>query len=125
MDDPEKKTQPDSVLVEIRVIAQEKKSALVEYQDRAGMWRRCSIPAAKIVDGYTSEDILARGIPYGLQWEDLQVEPITPEKVANTLRAHGIWTAADIQNNSAALRAAIQQIHGPLLAVIYQFINRK
>jgi len=123
--DGKKTVPPDHVMISVRVIQQEKKNSLVEYEDDTEMLRRVSIPTAKISEGYASEATLAKGIPYGLQWEDMEIKPVTHNQVANILRAHGIWTAADAQSNPADLRAAIQQIHGPLLSVIYQFINRK
>lgn len=108
----------------VRVVGQREGSALVEWIDEAGMYRRAYVPPGKIKDGTIAAKDLKKGIPYGLPWEDWIKIEATPERIANELRRMGMWTWQDINNAviSAANRAFDQ---GAFLRRVDQEVNRK
>ena len=83
----------------VRLVAHKDDSALVEWIDD-GMYCRVYVPLAKLRDGTVAEKDLAKGIPYGLPWEDWIEVAVTPEHIANELRRRGVWCWPDITNSA-------------------------
>ena len=100
---PKKAASPEPRLP-VRLVAHKDGSALVEWIDEAGMYRRVYVPLEKLDKGTVVSKDLAKGIPYGLPWEDYIEVTATPEHIANELRRMGVWCWQDI--NNAALEAA-------------------
>jgi len=102
MDKDEKQEQaeerPKDVRLPVRLVAHKDGSALVEWLDEAGNYRRAYVPLSKVKDGEVSARDLGKGIPYGLPWEDFIEVTATPEFIANELRRHGCWTQADLNH---------------------------
>ena len=84
----------------VRLVAHKDESVLVEWLDQDGMYCRVYVPLAKLKEGTVSEKDLARGIPYGLAWEDWIEVTVTPEHIANELRRQGVWCWPDITNSA-------------------------
>lgn len=81
----------------VKVVKQHGKSALVE-------WHRAYVPVERVIDDTCDDETLERGIPHGIPWEELiDVGSITPEAIACELRAHGLWTRADLNQRDRAL----------------------
>ena len=97
------KARPPDPRLPVRLVGQKDGSALVEWLDEAGLYRRAYVPADKVKDNTVASKELAKGIPYGLPWEEWIEVTATPEHIANELRRHGVWCWADL--NHAALTA--------------------
>jgi hypothetical protein len=95
------------------------RAALVEYEGR-----RAWVPVAEA----GNPEAMARGIPYGVDWERVIAQAggmqATPQALAGELRARGIWTAEDLQRNLSAARGAIQAVYGLDLATLVQAAKR-
>ena len=98
------KAKPPDPRLPVRLIGQKDGSALVEWTDEEGQYRRAYVPGSKVQDGTVAGKELAKGIPYGLPWEDWIEVTATPQHIANELRRQGVWCWEDI--NNAALDAA-------------------
>jgi len=107
----EKKKERKPKRIAVRVVAQEGKSALVEWEAEGDLCR-AYVPAAKIEGGQCDEDTLAAGIRYGVPWEDVIDAALSRESVGKQLRRHGIWTRADIEKNMQGAQRAINQATG-------------
>ena len=99
----EQERKPPDPRLPVRLVAHKDGSALVEWIDE-GMYRRVYVPLAKVDQGTVAGKDLAKGIPYGLPWEDWIEVTATPENIANELRRQGVWCWQDI--NNAAIEAA-------------------
>ena len=117
----EQERKPPDPRLPVRLVAHKDGSALVEWIDD-GMYRRVYVPLAKVDQGTVAGKDLAKGIPYGLPWEDWIEVTATPENIANELRRMSIWCWADINNaaieavnkafdKGAFLRLANQEAH--------------
>ena len=100
---PAKKPAPDP-MIPVRVVARKGESALVEWIDGDGLYRRAYVPAGKVQEGAAPSKVLDQAIPYGLPWEQWIEVTATPEGIANELRRQGMWRWEDF--NKAALSAA-------------------
>lgn len=88
----------------VRLIEHKGESALVEWLDEDGLYRRVYVPKARLDAGTVATADLGKGIPYGLPWEEWIEVTATPEHIANELRRQGVWEWRDM--NNAALGAA-------------------
>ncbi len=105
--------------IEVRVVAQEGESALVEWAEEGDL-RRAYVPVGKIEGGRCSMDDLNAGIPYGVPWEDLiDVSGLTREAVGREMRRKGFWTSADINENMRTVQRAINAATGLTAASLY------
>jgi len=95
----------------VKVIAEMGKSAIVEYYD--GATRRCIVPSEAVRGGAVMNSDLAAGIPYGVAWQI-----VTTEAVADELRRVGIWTGMDLAERPQVAAAAIQRVIGITLAAL-------
>ena len=103
-------------LVEIKMIRLAGKTALVEWNTKAGL-QRATIPAASLLpDSRADADTLEAGIPYDLPWEEIVSLEATPEAFAAALRANGIWTKKDLEGNVRAVMGVLQSVYGLDLA---------
>jgi hypothetical protein len=94
------------------------KSALVEHGGQ-----RAIVPASEA----GNPEALARGVPYGLPWEEVIASVglnATPQSLAGELRKRGIWTADDLRRNVNAALGAIQAVYGLDLAALIGAANR-
>lgn len=94
--------------MQINILEQQNKAALVEWQDVLGL-HRAIVPADKIKDSQIDIVDLERGIPYGVPWETLTQVTVTPHVIARLLRQRGIWTEQDLQRNLPNVRAAFNE----------------
>ena len=85
--------------VPIRLVGHKGESALVEWLDAEGGYRRVYVPLAKVKQGTVASKDLDRGVPYGLPWEDFIEIEATPASIANELRRMGAWHREDLTNN--------------------------
>ena len=109
-DKEKKKQERKPKTVAVRVVGQKGKSALVEWEAEGDLCR-AYVPASEVEGDRCGEDVLARGVPYGVPWEDL-VGPVAPEAVGKQLRRRGIWTRADIEKDIQGVRRAINEATG-------------
>ena len=94
----------------ITVVNRQGASVLVEWQD-SGNLRRATMPAGSVVDNAVDDTELGYAVAYGLPWESMLTFRVTPERVADALRRHGIWTASDLQRSPNAALAALQEVY--------------
>lgn len=98
--------------MEFQLITRRGAAALVEWHDALGV-HRSTIPAILLPSVGTDlpYDVLMTGIPYGVAWEALDLGPSVPARIAQELRARGIWTRDDLQRNIAQARAAVAAVY--------------
>lgn len=104
-------------MIPIRVIEHRGAAALVEWQTGDGA-QRAYVPVTEITENAISEQVALQGITYGMPWELLPLGVAGPELVAAELRRRGIWTAADVRQNVAAVRAALSSVYAQDLKII-------
>jgi hypothetical protein len=92
------KAKPPDPRLPVRLVAHKDGSALVEWLDEAGMYRRVYVPLEKVDKGTVASKDLAKGIPHGLPWEEWIEVTATPEYIANELRRHGCWCHEDLNH---------------------------
>lgn len=111
--------------VDVKVIRESDQSALVEYREK-GIVERATIPLKALIDGNkVREWQLKKGIPFGIDWSDIDIPKVTPQMLTQALRLKGIWTAADVRANPQAVRNAISQVQGELFSQIVKYIIGK
>jgi len=108
----------------VRVVGRQGASALVEWIDAEGMYRRAYVPLDRVRDNTVESRDLERGIPYGLPWEQWITIEVTPESIANDLRRRGVWTWADINNHAALLAANKAFDQGDFLRRVKQEVSK-
>lgn len=117
-----KKAKPPEPRLPVRLVAHKDGSALVEWLDDSG-YHRVYVPLEKVKDGAVSAKDLAKGIPYGLPWEDFIEVTATPEFIANEMRRHGCWTQADLNHIVlTAVNKAFDQ--GEFIKLVNQEVNK-
>jgi len=97
-------------MVPITVVNRQGTSVLVEWQDNGNL-RRAILPAGSVIDNAVDEAELGYAVAYGLPWESMLTFRVTPERIADALRRHGIWTASDLQRSPNAALAALQEAY--------------
>ena len=93
------KAKPPDPRLPVKLIAHKDGSALVEWIGEDGYYHRVYVPLSKLDKGTVASKDLAKGIPYGEQWEDYIEITATPESIANELRRMGVWCWQDIRND--------------------------
>ena len=73
-------------------------SLLVEWTQDERTYRAI-LPKDAIRDGEIDDEEAAKGIAYGLDYEQLIAITVTPEQIATALRARGYWTVEDLERN--------------------------
>lgn len=94
----------------ITVVNRQGASVLVEWQD-SGNLRRATMPAGSVNDNEVDDTELGYAVAYGLPWESMLTIRVTPERIADALRRHGIWTADDLRRSPSAALAALQEAY--------------
>jgi len=116
------KAKPPDPRLPVRLVAHKGDSALVEWIE-AGMYCRVYVPLDRVDRGTVASKDLAKGIPYGLPWEQWIEIQATPERIANELRRMGVWCWQDITN--AALDTANRAFDkGAFLRLVNQEVNK-
>ena len=113
------------VLIDVRAIAREGESALVEWATPPSGLSRGFIEADKIESGKVDADVLKAVHPYGVPWGKLvDLEKITPQVVEYELHRHGIWVAEDIESNMKQAQRALLVIASKAKLVVGELHNR-
>ena len=100
-------------LIPVHIIGEKGRSALVQVQGP----KRYYVPKSAVIDRsaalpptersqdrYVAADVIAKGIEYGIRWEEyLDLSEITPDELASKLRKNGIWTHEDLQQRDRKL----------------------
>jgi len=98
--------------MKVKVIKTEGHASLVEFIENE-MPRRVTIPMSALAGDEADDEVLAMGIDYGVQWEELSVIPqITPTTLQAALRNHGIWTKDDFLKNPNVIIGVLKTIYG-------------
>lgn len=119
---PKKKRR---VLIDVRAIAREGESALVEWVTPPSGLSRGFIEADKIESGKVDAEVLKAAHPYGMPWGKLvDLEAITPEVVEHELYKQGIWVAADIETNMKKAQRALLVIASKAGLAVGELHNR-
>jgi hypothetical protein len=119
----EKKPRTRKLIEGVGIIAKEGESALVQWND-GGALKRGYVPAGEVsADGKCPADVLSASIPHGALWEEileeiLRTRPLTADAFATSLRAHGIWTAEDVERNPRGAQRAINAIVGVTIGAL-------
>lgn len=96
--------------IKIAILEQQGESVLVEWRDGLGP-HRAFVPRS-ILEGTEAElDLLEQGVPYGETWELLPLGEVGAERVAQSLREHGIWTREQARKSLPQVRAALQRAY--------------
>ena len=91
-----------------KIISQQNHAVLVEWREsNTNMLQRSIVPSDAMA-GIT-EQVLAAGIPFGVQWENYLCEPLA-QRLANELRERGFWTYSDASNRIREFRQAVIEI---------------
>ena len=94
IDDKETTETEQPELVPVRIIDRQGDSVLVQVEGP----QRYYIPRSAVKAGKAPADVIAKGIEYGIRWEDyLDLSDLTVEVLASKLRRNGIWTLEDIE----------------------------
>lgn len=110
----------------VRVVKVEGETALVEWTDAVEGLVRRFVPHSDVVAGAVQDEILNKGIEYGIDWSALASEfQFTPARLQNELRRAGIWTAEDAQANPKTIFAALQRAIGLDVSTIQRFAHRQ
>lgn len=102
-----KKIQGEKTIVTI--VNSKGDSTLVQFVS-SGVLSRKFVPTHLVVDNMVDDQVLARGIPYGYPWDDIEMK-FDNAKFANELHNLDVWTVEDAlkspQKLWSALRAAL------------------
>jgi len=110
--------------VTVETISTKDKTTLVKYMDGDTLCK-VYIPTVKIVAGKVDEDVLGKGVQYGLPWDKVEFPKITGSALADELHKHNIWTAEEYRSNPNGVRAAINQLYGKPLAILNDFVHQE
>lgn len=98
--------------MEVKIIARDGHSALIEWVDNGKLYRGI-LPIASIRgDSYVTETELKRAAPYGIAWEEVVILKATSEQLAQNLRKRGLWTAQDVYGQPEQAQSAIMATYG-------------
>jgi hypothetical protein len=116
-----KKIQGASTLV--TVLSTKGASTLVEYL-KDGVVHRKYVPTTKVSNQFVADEVLARGIPYGFPWEEIEIS-FDMRQFAIEMHNVDLWTVEDVlkapkkvtgvlrkifeQSFKAVLEAAVQE----------------
>lgn len=99
---------------------------LLAWNDAAGI-HRAYVPSSQLEaagEGHQVElSELQAGVPYGECWEALPLGSVGADRVAQAIRAHGIWTKQEALAHLPQLRAAIQNAYAQDLQVLLRAIR--
>ena len=121
---PKKKRR---VLVDVRIIAKEGESALVEWSTPPSGLSRGFIEADKIESGKVDADVLKAAGPFGVPWGKLvdeDLKAITPQAVEHELYRQGIWSTADIESRMKQVQRALIVIMSKAGLTVGELHNR-
>lgn len=93
-----KKTKKQEKKIDVKIIASNDGSSLVEYLTKTGEVKRCYIPIDECIDGSALQETLEAGIEYGAD-----LSGIVSQEVIVAMRNYGIWTKQDILGNRQTL----------------------
>jgi len=112
--------------IEVKTIETKGASSLVEFVKDDRVFR-VFVPKGKIKDDTCDPDVLEKGTPYGVPWEDLlDLSDVSPETIAQELRARGIWTADDLlQHDRVLIRIATTILAEPIFAAMKRAERKK
>ena len=107
---PQEESQPE--LVSVRVIEARGESVLVQVEGP----QRYYIPKSAVKSNKVEADVIAKGIEYGIRWEDyLDLSDITIDGLASKLRRNGIWTQEDIQQKDRRIAQMAWNVIGKVV----------
>jgi len=87
------KTTRDYSRSRVTVVSKKGETALVQYEVDGSATRKY-IPVDEIGEGLVLDTVLARGIPYGYPWDEMEMT-FDGQKFSNELHQLGIWTVED------------------------------
>jgi hypothetical protein len=111
-------------LVPVQIVGREGVALLVQWADGDDL-RRCIIPPEDYnPDGGTVDKAsLEAGLPWGIQWEDVEG---VPRVVARELRRLGIFTTEDLLAQAHVARAAvIRTLVPPVVQALIEFAKEE
>lgn len=120
-----KRKRKRRVLIDVTIVAQEAKGALVQWMiPDTQRVARGYIEASAIEKGRCDEEVLAAAHRYGVPWRKLVGKllleiDLNPQRVEDALYAHGIWTVADIEQNTVRAMHAISLITGRIVPMLH------
>lgn len=119
--------------MQVQILEQRGKSALVEWADAEGM-HRVFVPVDVLSFEEGAGDVpasvhadyaaLRSGIPFGDAWELLPLGRSGAEHVAAALRNRGIWTKEDVRTRTQEVRAALAAAYSSDLKVILEYARQ-
>lgn len=86
---------------------------MVEYVEK-GVPQRRLIPKREVQEtdkgAVVSEDVLAEGVPYGVEWAKLIKKVPDPKDIEAALKNAGIWTPEDLGDNALGAYGAFLNV---------------
>jgi hypothetical protein len=113
--------------MKVRTVRQSGEASLIEYERDDRSIGRVYVPTSLVTGEEIDPAVVEMGVPYGLPWEELLDQRVTPEAraAADALRRRGIWTGDDLRRNpneaAAVLITAYRGWLHRLLAVSEEF----
>lgn len=101
----------------VKVLQANGAAVLVEWRD-GDMPCRAYLPAGVVVAGTVADEELARGITYGVEWQDEIKLAATAHDLQRNLRGANIWTASDATAHAVVVQSVIQKTYGIDLAAV-------
>jgi len=101
-----KKIQGTSTLV--TVLSSKGASTLVEYM-LDGVLQRKYVPTNKVLNQFVSDEVLARGIPYGFPWEEIVIS-FDMQQFANEMHNAELWTVEDVLKSPKKISGVLRKI---------------
>jgi len=99
-----KRRRAERLEVAVRVVQMNGPTRLVEWLDEHRHPHCCLVPRESVrPDGTATEADLLAGVPWGLPWEEMDVEP----QDAIVLRQEGVWTADDLHEHWPVVKRAL------------------
>lgn len=95
-------------MTKVKLISTHGKVAVVEWLDTNGVVRSM-VPIDSLVESEYGvfHPNPQMGMPYGVAWESVDIQPVTSSALAQGLRSHGIFTLADLQSNLDTARGVL------------------
>lgn len=98
-------------MIDVQIVKQKGLSTLVKYLD-GNLLKMVVLPTECIINNQASPDDLSMATPYGLPWEEIAQQKVTPQMIANKLREYNIWTLQDLEQNPNVVVGALQSVYG-------------
>lgn len=107
---------PEKDLIPFKVIANTKKSTLIEWASE-GVTKRGYVPSSYADTSGLPQDVLDAALPYGVPWEEVLKLNLTPASLAKELNNAGVFTYEDTLQPDKVFGALQKALGADLTAI--------